>query len=237
MIRARGRISKCLYFKYNVHNPVLLPRESRFTQLFILDSHVKMQHLGIGTTLNYVREQGFWIPKGRMAIKSVLSSCGVCKKYNALAFKYPKFTDMPKHHMNLVKPFQHVGVDYTGHIWVQDNVTAQSVKVYILIFTCLNIRAVHFELVTDMSTKNFLLAFQRFCNTHSIPEYLYSDNAKSFLKGGIILENALRSKEFQEELEKCNIKHIKIPVYSAWLGSAWERLIRTMKNCLYKVIG
>ena len=237
MIRSRGRISKCLYFKYNVHNPVLLPRESRFTQLFILDSHVKMQHLGIGTTLNYVREQGFWIPKGRMAIKSVLSSCGVCKRYNALAFKYPKFTNMPKHHMNLVKPFQHVGVDYTGHFWVQDNVTAQAVKVYILIFTCLNIRAVHFELVTDMSTKNFLLAFQRFCNTHSIPEYLYSDNAKSFLKGGIMLDNALSSKDFLEEMEKCNIKHIKIPVYSAWVGSAWERLIRTMKNCLYKVIG
>ena len=237
MIRSRGRISKCLYFNYDVHNPILLPKESRFTQLFILDSHMKMQHLGIGTTLNYIREQGYWIPKGRMAVKSALSTCIVCKKYNALAFKYPKFTDMPKHHMNLVKPFQHVGVDYTGHFWVQDNITANAVKVYILIFTCLNIRAVHFELVTDMSTKNFLLAFQRFCNTYSIPEYLYSDNAKSFLKGGMILENALKSKEFEEELEKCNIRHIRIPVYSAWVGSAWERLIRTMKNCLYKAIG
>ena len=237
MIRSRGRISKCLYFSFDVHNPVLLPKESRFTQLFIIDCHVKMQHLGIGTTLNYIREQGFWIPKGRMAVKSALSSCVVCKKYNALAFKYPKFTDMPKHHMNLVKPFQHVGVDYTGHFWVKDHVTAQTVKVYILIFTCLNIRAVHFELVTDMSTKNFLLAFQRFCNTYSIPQYLYSDNAKSFLKGAMILENALKSNEVKEELEKCNIKHIKIPVYSAWVGSAWERLIRTLKNCLYKVIG
>ena len=237
IIRSRGRISKCLYYNYDIHNPVLLPRESRFTQLFILDSHVKMQHLGIGTTLNYIREQGFWIPKGRMAVKSALSTCRVCKKYNTLAFKYPKFTDMPKHHMNLVKPFQHVGVDYTGHFWVKDNVTAKAVKVYVLVFTCLNIRAVHFELLTDMSAKNFLMAFQRFCNTYSIPQYIYSDNAKSFLKGGLILENALQSQEFEAELEKCNIKHIKIPIYSAWIGSAWERLIRTMKNCLYKVVG
>ena len=28
-----------------------------------------------------------------------------------------------------------------------------------------------------------------------------------------------------------------VPIYSAWVGSAWERLIRTMKNCLYKVVG
>ena len=81
------------------------------------------------------------------------------------------------------------------------------------------------------------MAFQRFCNLYSIPQYLYSDNAKSFLKGGSILENSLHSDEFKAELDKCNIKHVKIPLYSAWVGSAWERLIRVLKNCLYKVIG
>ncbi len=235
ILRSRGRISKCLYYNYDIHNPVLLPRDGRFTHLLILDSHNKRQHLGIGTTLNFIREQGFWIPKGRIAIKSALGSCMVCKKYNTLAFKYPKFTDMPKHHMNLVKPYQHVGVDFTGHIWVHE--AAKAVKVYVLVFTCLNIRAVHFELLTDMSTQSFLMAFQRFCNTYTIPQYLYSDNARSFVKGGSVLENALKSREFEEELEKCNIKHIRIPIYSAWVGSAWERLIRTMKNCLYKVVG
>ena len=57
----------------------------------------------------------------------------VCKRYNALAFKYPKFTDMPKHHMNLVKPFQHVGGDYTGHMWVHDNETAKAIKICVSI--------------------------------------------------------------------------------------------------------
>ena len=72
---------------------------------------------------------------------------------------------------------------------------------------------------------------------YTIPQYSYSDNAKSFLKGGSILENSLHSEEFRVELDKCNIKHIKIPLYSAWVGSVWERLIRVLKNCLYKVIG
>ena len=237
ILRSRGRISKCLYFNYNVHNPVLLPRGHRFTALLINQCHLKVQHLGVGTTLNYLREQGYWIPKGRVAIKSELGNCIVCKKYNALAFKYPRFTDMPKHHMKMVKPFQHVGVDFTGHVWVRDEVSDKSVKMYILVFTCLNVRAVHFELLPDMSATSFLLAFQRFCNMYTVPGYLYSDNAKSFVKGGSVLEQSLKSEEFQEELNRCNIKHVRIPLYSAWVGSAWERLIRVLKNCLYKVIG
>ena len=113
----------------------------------------------------------------------------------------------------------------------------KSVKMYILVFTCLNVRAVHFELLPDMSARSFLLAFQRFCNMYTVPGYLYSDNAKSFVKGGSVLEQSLKSEEFQEELNRCNIKHVRIPLYSAWVGSAWERLIRVLKNCLYKVIG
>ena len=120
ILRSRGRISKCLYFNYDVHTPVLLPREHKFTSLLMNYYHLKVQHLGIGTTLNYLRELGYWIPKGRAAVKTEIGNCTVCRKYNALAFKYPKFTDMLKHHMNLVKPFNHVGVDYTGHFWMKD---------------------------------------------------------------------------------------------------------------------
>ena len=55
--------------------------------------------------------------------------------------------------------------------------------------------------------------------------------------GGSILENSLQAKEFQDELERLDIKHIRIRLYSAWVGSAWERLIRVLKNCLFKTIG
>ena len=237
ILRSRGRISKCLYYNYDVHNPILLPKTHKLTQLIINYCHGKVQHLGIGTTLNFLREQGYWIPKGRSAVKGTISDCTLCRKFNALAFKYPKFTDMPKHQMNLVQPFEHTGVDYTGHIWVRNSENGVSTKMFILIFTCLNIRAVHFELLPDMTTKNFILAFQRFCNLYSIPRFLYSDNARTFLKGGSILEQSLNSNEFREELEKSGIKHIKIPLYSAWIGSAWERLIRVLKTCLFKTVG
>ena len=77
-----------------------------------------------------------------------------------------------------------------------------------------------------------MLGFQKFCNMYSLPQILYSDNAKTFLKGGNILENSLQAKEFQDELEKLDIRDIKIPLYSAW-----AKLIRVIKNCLFKIIG
>lgn len=237
ILRSQGRISKCLFFSYDACNPVLLGKDHKLTQLIIMDCHLKLQHLGLQTTLQSLRTKGYWIPKARQCVKKTISMCMVCKKFNSFSFQYPKFTNMPKHHMNLVKPYMHVGLDYTGHIWVSETTTSKMTKMYILIFTCLNVRAIHLELIPDMSSCNFLLAYQRFCNLYTTPSYIYSDNAKTFINSGDILRDALVSEEFIENLRACNTQHVRIPLYSAWVGAAWERLIRTVKSCLHKVVG
>ena len=108
---------------------------------------------------------------------------------------------------------------------------------YLLIFTCLNIRAIHIELIDDMSTHSLILALIRFCNIFGTPSHIYSDNAKSFVAGVNFMHEVFLSSEFSEKFSKYNIKHIRIPVYSAWVGSTWERMIRVIKSCLYKVVG
>ena len=128
ILRSKGRISKCLYFNYDVYNPVLLLKGNKFTTLFIKHCHGKVQPIGTGTTLNYLREQGVWIPRGLIAVKVEINNCIICKKYNALAYKYPKVVDMSKHQMTSVKPFNHVGVNYTGHFWVNDEVSEVQLK-------------------------------------------------------------------------------------------------------------
>ena len=114
---------------------------------------------------------------------------------------------------------------------------AGNVKMYLLIFTCLNIRAIHIEIVPDMSVNSFVLAMCRFTNMYGIPTHIYSDNAKTFIAGCDLLETVFASDEFKEHFQIYNIKHITIPLYSAWVGSTWERLIRTIKSCLYKTVG
>jgi hypothetical protein len=237
VIRSKGRLSRSTFYKYEVQSPVLLPKNHYFTELVINDCHNAVQHLGVNTTLNCLRNRGFWVTKARQAIRSVLNKCIYCRKFNAFAFRFPKPTAFSKGKLDLIIPFKHTGIDFTGHTFVRDEKTGNTVKMYILVFTCLHVRAVHLEILPDMSTEHFLLAFRRFCNMYIVPDFLYSDNAKSFIKGGNMLKNCLKSDEFQQELTNHNIKHVRIPLYAAWVGSAWERLIRVLKSCMYKVIG
>ncbi|KRY18684.1 hypothetical protein T03_3116, partial [Trichinella britovi] len=58
-------------------------------------------------------------------------------------------------------PFGHVGLDFAGPLHVQDKDRGVR-KVYICLFTCMVTRAVHIEIVVDLTTTSFLAAFRRF---------------------------------------------------------------------------
>merc|ERR1712082_196446 len=159
----------------------------------------------------------------------------MCRRFNSLSFKYPKVTNLPKHRLNFIKPYLHTGIDFTGNVFVKDSKGFK--KMYLLIFTCLYVRAVHIELVPDMDTNSLVLAIIRFTNIYGVPSHIYSDNAKSFIAGCDVMKEIFIASEFCEHYSKYNIKHIRIPTYSAWVGSTWERMIRVIKSCLYKLIG
>lgn len=119
LIRSRGRIGKSEFHSPDILFPVLLPGFSHLTALIIMDCHVKCKHLGIAATLCKFRLSGFWVHKARQRIKAVISSCSLCKKYNAISFKFPKVTNLPQHRVNFVRPYLHTGIDFTGHLWIQ----------------------------------------------------------------------------------------------------------------------
>ncbi|KAF0301947.1 hypothetical protein FJT64_025903 [Amphibalanus amphitrite] len=210
-LRCRGRLSKLNKYSYAVHNPVLLSKDHRLTVLMINDQHRRCKHLGVGTTLTELRESGHWIPGGRQAVKRIIKDCITCRKLNALAFDYPKMTSLPKERLSFIKPFNNTAIDYTGHIFVQDE-GGDMKKMYVVLYTCLAIRCIHLDLVPDLSLKSFLQSFRRFCSTYCVPEFLYTDNAKQFLASQRVLNNIFISDEFQEHLTQHNIKHRTIPV-------------------------
>ena len=242
IIRSDCRVGKSEYFAYEVLNPILLPKVHHLTNLIILDAHSRIKHLGIQATLNKVRLNGFRLIKPYMSVRAAISPCITCKRFNALAYKYPKMTNLPEHRVNMVDVYGHCGIDYTGHFLVKEKFKIKKKvyeverKYYILIFTCLNTRACHLELIPEMSTDHFVLALVRFFNEYGVPTHIYSDNARSFIAGIHVMERVYLSNLFKEKFGMYNIEHIKIPVYSPWVGATWERLIRTVKNCLKKTI-
>lgn len=113
-------------------------------------------------------------------------------------------------------------------------------KVYIALFTCAVTRAIHLELVSDMTTENFLLAFRRFLSRRGFCNTIYSDNARTFKRAQKelkVLWNSLSSNELQEFFAEKWITWKFIVEKAAWWGGMWERLVRSVKTCLRKVIG
>lgn len=236
IIRSKSRADKSLILDYNERNPVLLNSSSHLSELLIRYAHEQCKHLGVDTTINFLRRSGFWLTQARGSVHRLIKKCVACQRFNNRTFKPPAGTLLPAERVNETNPFKITGIDYTGHFYVQsDQQTAN--KVYILIFTCFVTRAVHLELLNDMTTEAFVMAFIRFSNRYTIPSVVYSDNAKSFISGGNLLHEITVSSLFRTKLEPYNIEFKRIPIYSPWYGSVYERLIKTVKQCINKTIG
>ena len=134
LIRSRGKLDRSSNLAYKVKNPILLGKHHPVTKLVIVDCHVKCSHLGTGATLTELRQSGYWVPQGRQAVNKVLASCARCKWYNSRPVLPNTVASLPAPRADFEVPFQHTGVNFTGHVWVKDGISDR--KMYLLIFTC-----------------------------------------------------------------------------------------------------
>ena len=63
-----------------------------------------------------------------------------------------------------------------GPFYVKEN----KEKVWICILTCVTFRAVHLEIVDDMTAEQFLMALRRFISRRNIAHTIILDNAPQF---------------------------------------------------------
>ncbi|XP_055543215.1 uncharacterized protein LOC129728784 [Wyeomyia smithii] len=77
------------------------------------------------------------------------------------------------------RPFSVTGVDYAGPFYLKPiHKRAAPAKAYLCLFICFATKAVHLELVSDLSTPGFLLALRRFIARRG--RHIHSDNGKNF---------------------------------------------------------
>ena len=73
-------------------------------------------------------------------------------------------------------------------------------RVYICLFTCATSRAVHLEVVTDLSMATFLLAFCCFAARRSLTQVMMSDNTTTYTSAAEELTQWLSSQEIRTVL-------------------------------------
>lgn len=236
ILRSKGRIAPSLRYSYDVTNPVLIAGESEFTALLISHAHNECKHLGANTTLYYLRNMGFWLTKARVNVASCVAKCLTCLKYRAKTFESPPMAILPSARTEHYRPFECVGIDYTGHFMVK-NSAGSLVKSYILLFTCMTTRAVHLELVETMGVGDFLNAFIRFSGRYGLPMEVFSDNARTFTASSGLLQSVINHDMVVNFLTSRNILFKTIPVYSPNQGGSWERVVGIVKRVLNKTYG
>ena len=102
--------------------------------------------------------------------------------------------------------------------------------------TCATTRAIHLEVVEDLTVEAFLLAFRRFASRKSLPGKLISDNASTFASVNNGLKELFQSQALKEALAREGIEWLFIPKKAPWYGEFWERLIGLTKSTIKKVL-
>ena len=178
--------------------------------------------------------QVYWIPMIRQRVKKQLRQCVTCNKLSGRPNSPPDPPPLSKVRVEESKPFTVTGVDFTGALYVKD--TDGERKVYICLFTCACTRAVHLEIVSDLSVETFLLAFRRFASHKSSPRQMISDNASTYLAAAEELQ-LFESDTLKEALARQNVTWYFMSKRAPWYGGFWERLIGLTKQAVKRTLG
>ena len=82
----------------------------------------------------------------------------------------PPMSPWPKNKLTRSIPFQHTGLDDFGPLYVKAK-NQEKKKVWVCLFTCVVVRAVHMEIVDDLTAEEFLMALRRFIATRLNSNY------------------------------------------------------------------
>ena len=139
--------------------------------------------------------------------------------------------------MKEAPPFTYTAIDFVGPLYLRVKEANTSKKVRICLFTCCVSRAVHLELVLNMTTATFIRYIKRFAARRSLPRKFLSDNAKTFRSAAKVLRMVCDHPDVRGYLSLAGIDwNFNLEKALLW-GGLLERMIRSTKRCLQKVVG
>ncbi|CAG4966032.1 unnamed protein product [Parnassius apollo] len=177
ILRCKGRMILA-DLSYDQKCPILLPKNCKLTEHIIKSIHEENYHVGTSHTLNLIRQK-YWIPQGRSQVQKVIKKCFQCQKYGGGPYKLPLMPDFPAERVNYENSFTYMGLDYLGPLLISND-RKEKHKMWICIYTCLVTRAIHLEVVQDLTTEQCALALRRFFAARGISKLILSDNASQY---------------------------------------------------------
>ena len=164
-------------------HPVIIPGKHHIAKLIVLQFHEEVQHQGRLFTEGAIRKGGFWITGGKRLVSSVILSCVKCRRLRG-KLEGQKMADLPSDGLEEAPPFTYVGLDVFGPWSITTRRTKggqANSKRWAVLFTCLCIRAIHIEVIEELSSSAFINALRRFVTIRGKVKQFRSGRGTNFV--------------------------------------------------------
>lgn len=241
VIRVGGRLTHS-NLPFGKKCPILLPKAHKFTELIVNCFHEKFLHAGPQHLLYQIRQK-FWIVQGRTLCRKIINKCVTCFKANPRPHAQ-LMGNLPLDRVTKNYPFNVSGVDFCGPFLVKNKHQRKNNlnKVYICIFVCFVTKAIHLEIVTDLTSDAFIAALKRFFARRGKAAKIYSDNGKNFIGANRELSRFIKIVKEKDELFSnfLNREEVSlhfIPPRAPHFGGLWEAGVKSFKFYLKRIVG
>ena len=243
VLRVGGRagLSRLSFSK---RHPIILPGTHVLAKLLIAGEHQRLLHGGPSLVAASLSRR-FHVLGSRRAVRSVTRSCITCRRAS-LRPQPQMLGQLPADRLVPGSTFQHVGVDYAGPVLLKSGSVRKPTltKAYACVFVSFAVKAVHLELVSDLTSEAFLAALRRFVARRGKPSTVWSDNGTNFVGAAHELkelQDFLGEQETQRAIsDYCATRGIEwkhIPERAPHFGGLWEAAVKSMKRHLRKIVG
>lgn len=227
LVRIGGRLSAA-DLSLDEKHPILLPRKSRVSYLLLDRAHRAVAHQGRSFSLHRIRSEGYWPLGGRITLSTLISKCTTCRKTRGLCCEQ-KMANLPPDRTEPCPPFTNCGCDCFGPYLVKQG--RKQIKRYGVLFTCLSSRAVHIEVVDDLSTDSFINAYRCLEALRGPVKLLRCDRGTNFVGA----DNEFKRNVSNFLTQRYCVFEFNSPSASH-TGGVWERMIRSARNVLAGVL-
>ncbi|XP_053381699.1 uncharacterized protein LOC128549196 [Mercenaria mercenaria] len=236
VIRVGGRLNQSCLPK-ELTNPILLSGKGHTASLIVRHFHEKCKHQGRLLTEGCIRTNGFWIVGAKRLISKIIHLCVICRKLRGKT-EHQIMTDLPVDRLTPGPPFTFVGLDVFGPWAIVSRRTrggmAQS-KRWALLLTCMTTRAVHIEVLEEMSSSSFINALRRFIALRGNVKEFRSDRGTNFVGATEDLKVNVINVEcgpVPNYFRDSGVTWRFNPPHSSHMGGVWERMIGMARRIL-----
>ena len=166
------------------------------------------------------------------AVSSVIHKCVQCRRLSG-SLNCQKMANLSEDRTEAAPTFTYCGMDCFGPFIVKDG--RREVKRYGLLLTCFSSRAVHIEMLDDMSTDALINGLRCFVSLRGPARSIRCVRGTNFVGASHELKqrfNELSDDRVKQFLMKHRCDFLMNVPHASHMGGVWERQIRTVRRIL-----